>query len=78
MLQPPPPNPLPSWYNPNAHFEFHEGAAGHDLEGCFALKARVQDLVMANILTFKDVGPNVRLTCFQPMKDLQLIRLRNK
>lgn len=55
-----PPNPLPVWYNPNVHYEFHEGVACHDLEGLYALKARVQDLVKGNILSFKDVGPNVK------------------
>lgn len=34
----PSPDPFPPWYNPNAHFPFHEGAPGHDLEGCSALK----------------------------------------
>lgn len=42
---PPPLNPSPTGFRPNAHCEFHEGAAGHDLEICFALKARVQDLI---------------------------------
>lgn len=32
---PPLPNPYPTWLNPNAYCKFHEGAAGHDLEGCY-------------------------------------------
>lgn len=57
---PPNPDPPPYWFNPNAHCDFHEGSPGHDLEGCFALQAKVQELVRKNILTFKDVRPNVK------------------
>lgn len=56
----PPSNPLPAWYDPHKHCAFHEGAAGHDLEGCFALKAKVRDLIKAGILNFQDIGPNVK------------------
>jgi hypothetical protein len=56
----PPPNPLPPWYNQDAHCPFHEGAPGHDLEGCYALKHIVRELVEKKILSFRDVGPNVK------------------
>ncbi|XP_050909226.1 uncharacterized protein LOC127123003 [Lathyrus oleraceus] len=56
----PPPNPLPPWYNPDAHCPFHGGAPGHDLEGCYALKHIVRDLVEKKILSFRDAGPNVK------------------
>ncbi|XP_050888913.1 uncharacterized protein LOC127094086 [Lathyrus oleraceus] len=56
----PPPDHLPPWYNPNAHFPFHEGAPGNDLEGCYALKHRVRELIESKILSFKDMGPNVK------------------
>ncbi|XP_050877528.1 uncharacterized protein LOC127081300 [Lathyrus oleraceus] len=56
----PPPDHLPPWYNPNAHCPFHEGAPGHDLEGCYALKHRVRELIESKILSFKDMGPNVK------------------
>ncbi|XP_050878147.1 uncharacterized protein LOC127081963 [Lathyrus oleraceus] len=56
----PPPNPLPPWYNQDAHCTFHEGAPGHDLEGCYALKHIVRELVEKKILSFRDVGPNVK------------------
>ncbi|XP_050909572.1 uncharacterized protein LOC127123393 [Lathyrus oleraceus] len=56
----PPPDRLPPWYNPNAHYPFHEGAPGHDLEGCYALKPRVRELIESKILSFKDMGPNVK------------------
>ena len=48
----PPPNPLPPWYNQDAHCPFHEGAPGHDLEGCYALKHIVRELVEKKILSF--------------------------
>ncbi|XP_050897438.1 uncharacterized protein LOC127104294 [Lathyrus oleraceus] len=55
-----PPDRLPPWYNPNAHCPFHEGAPGHDLEGCYALKHRVRELIESKILSFKDMGLNVK------------------
>ena len=62
----PPPNPPPAWYNPSKYCDFHEGAAGHDLDSCFALKLKVQELINADILSFKDTGPNVKTN---PMPD---------
>lgn len=56
----PPPNPLPPYYNPNAHCLFHEGAPGHDLEGCYALKHIVRELIEKKILSFRDTSPNVK------------------
>ncbi|XP_050889696.1 uncharacterized protein LOC127094983 [Lathyrus oleraceus] len=56
----PPPDRLPPWYNPNAHCPFHEGSPEHDLEGCYALKHRVRELIESKILSFKDMGPNVK------------------
>ena len=54
-----PPDPLPAGFRSDLHCEFHQGAAGHDLENCYALKTRVQELIKAKILTFKDAGANV-------------------
>lgn len=56
----PPPDPLPPYYNPNAHCLFHEGASGHDLEGCYALKHIVRKLIEKKILSFGDTSPNVK------------------
>ena len=56
----PPPTPLPTWYNIHKHCDFHEGAPGHDLDNCYALKMKVQELIKADILSFKDTGPNVK------------------
>lgn len=44
----------PLWYNPNTHFPFHEG------EGFFALKPSIQELISSKIMTFREVGPNVK------------------
>ncbi|XP_050893132.1 uncharacterized protein LOC127098556 [Lathyrus oleraceus] len=56
----PPPDPLPPYYNPNVHCLFHEGAPGHDLEGCYALKHIVRELIEKKILSFEDTSPNVK------------------
>ncbi|XP_050889414.1 uncharacterized protein LOC127094647 [Lathyrus oleraceus] len=65
----PPPDRLPPWYNPNAHCPFHEGAPGHDLESCYALKHRVRELIESKILSFKDMGPNVKNNPLPPHGD---------
>ncbi|XP_050895541.1 uncharacterized protein LOC127102176 [Lathyrus oleraceus] len=65
----PPPDRLPPWYNPNAHCPFHEGAPGHDLEGCYTLKHRVRELIESKILSFKDMGPNVKNNTLPPHGD---------
>ncbi|XP_050890264.1 uncharacterized protein LOC127095644 [Lathyrus oleraceus] len=65
----PPPDCLPPWYNPNAHCPFHEGAPGHDLEGCYALKHRVRKLIDSKILSFKDMGLNVKNNHLPPHGD---------
>ncbi|XP_050909048.1 uncharacterized protein LOC127122809 [Lathyrus oleraceus] len=65
----PPPDRLPPWYNPNAYCPFHEGAHGHDLEGCYALKHRVRELIESKILSFKDMGPNVKNNPLPPHGD---------
>lgn len=57
----PSPNPLPAWFNRQKHCKFHEGAFGHDIEGCHALKFRVHNLIDSNILSFKNGAPNVRV-----------------
>jgi len=54
---PPIPKKLPARFRADLSFVFHQGAPGHDVEGCYALKNAVQDLVEANILSFKDFEP---------------------
>ncbi|KAI5443000.1 hypothetical protein KIW84_011878 [Lathyrus oleraceus] len=36
------------------------GAPGHNVENCFPLKTKVQDLMRCGILSFEDSGPNVK------------------
>jgi len=54
---PPIPNKLPARFRADLSCVFHQGAPGHDVEGCYALKNAVQDLVEANILSFEDFEP---------------------
>ena len=54
-----PPNPLPTGVRTDLHCEFHQGAAGHDLENCYPLKARVRELVRSKEINFRDPPPNV-------------------
>ncbi|KAI5427609.1 hypothetical protein KIW84_032859 [Lathyrus oleraceus] len=48
------------WYKPELHCVYHSGAPGHDMENCYPLKTKVQDLVRCGILCFEDVGPNMK------------------
>ncbi|KAI5430989.1 hypothetical protein KIW84_035221 [Lathyrus oleraceus] len=48
------------WYKPELHCVYHSGPPGHDVENCYPLKTKVQDLVRCGILCFEDVGPNVK------------------
>ncbi|KAI5434518.1 hypothetical protein KIW84_021375 [Lathyrus oleraceus] len=48
------------WYKPELHCVYHSGAPGHDVENCYPLKTKVQDLMRCGILCFEDVGPNVK------------------
>ncbi|KAI5402210.1 hypothetical protein KIW84_050003 [Lathyrus oleraceus] len=48
------------WYKPELHCVYHSGGPGHDVENCYPLKTKVQDLVRCGILCFEDVGPNVK------------------
>src|ERR1043165_8635625 len=57
---PPVPENLPWWYKTDVSCPFHQGAPGHDLEHCIALKAEVQRLVRSNLLSFKNTSPNVQ------------------
>ncbi|XP_027368345.1 uncharacterized protein LOC113874309 [Abrus precatorius] len=52
--------PYPRGYNPNAKCEYHVGSIGHSTENCRALKFKVQDLINAKWLNFKEDNPNIR------------------
>ena len=47
------------WYKPDQHCVYHSGAPGHNVENCFPLKNKVQDLMRSGILSFEDSNPNV-------------------
>jgi len=49
---PPVPARLPAWYRPDLFCDFHQGAPGHDIEHCHAMKNAVQNLIRTNRLTF--------------------------
>ncbi|XP_027337054.1 uncharacterized protein LOC113850691 [Abrus precatorius] len=50
----------PRGYDPNAKCEYHAGGIGHSTENCRALKFKVQDLINAKWLNFKEDNPNIR------------------
>jgi hypothetical protein len=52
-------NPLPAWYRADRTCEFHQGAPGHDVEHCLALKEEVQKLIQSKELTFTNPDPVV-------------------
>ncbi|XP_027368366.1 uncharacterized protein LOC113874337 [Abrus precatorius] len=49
----------PRGYDSNAKCEYHAGAIGHLTENCRALKFKVQDLINAKWLNFKENTPNI-------------------
>ena len=51
-MPPPVPARLPAWYRPDLFCTFHQGAPGHDIEHCNAMKNAVQNLIRTNRLTF--------------------------
>ncbi len=59
QTKPPPrvPDVLPPGYRADLTCAFHQGAPGHDIEHCFALKKIVQKLIRANLLSFEDSTP---------------------
>src|SRR3954464_11432107 len=54
------PEKLPWWYKAEVSCPYHQGAPGHDLENCIALKYEVQRLVRSNLLSFRNLNPNVQ------------------
>jgi hypothetical protein len=58
---PPVPKDLPYWYKADQFCAYHQGAPGHSIENCFGLKSDVQRLIKSDILSFKDVNPNVQV-----------------
>ncbi|KAK2369039.1 hypothetical protein QL285_082195 [Trifolium repens] len=67
---PPVPERLPAWYRTDFTCAFHQGAPGHDVEHCYALKKEVQNLVRANLLSFKDSNSDVKVNPLPTMGPL--------
>lgn len=60
MGMPPSSERLPAGYNPNARCEFHFGAICHDVENCWDLKYKVQELLDSKAIQFTlENEPNV-------------------
>ncbi|KEH21622.1 hypothetical protein MTR_7g010878 [Medicago truncatula] len=55
----PPPDPLPPRFRSDLKCDFHQGALGHDVEGCYALKHIVKKLINQGKLTFENNVPHV-------------------
>ncbi|KEH16512.1 hypothetical protein MTR_0159s0060 [Medicago truncatula] len=55
----PPPDPLPPRFRSDLKCDFHQGALGHDVEGCYALKYIVKKLIDQGKLTFENNVPHV-------------------
>ncbi|KAK2403174.1 hypothetical protein QL285_052635 [Trifolium repens] len=74
QTKPPPPVPerLPAWYRIDLTCAFHQGAPGHDVEHCYALKKEVQNLVRANLLSFKDSNSDVQVNPLPTMGPLSI------
>ncbi|KAK2369196.1 hypothetical protein QL285_082345 [Trifolium repens] len=72
QTKPPPPVPerLPVWYRTDLTCAFHQGASGHDVEHCYALKKEVQNLVRTNLLSFKDSNSYVQVNPLPTMGPL--------
>jgi len=51
--------PYPKNYDPNARCDYHAGVVGHSIENCWALKYKVQELINAKWLSFKEGSPSV-------------------
>ncbi|KAI3443225.1 uncharacterized protein J3R85_000148 [Psidium guajava] len=48
-------------YDPSKKCDYHRGEPGHDMDECFALKNRIQDLLESKAFTFQDnQQPNVQ------------------
>ncbi|KAH1262383.1 hypothetical protein GmHk_02G005020 [Glycine max] len=56
VLQP----PYPKWYDPGAKCVYHSGVSGHNIDSCMPFKYKVQHLISAGWLAFKEEGPNVK------------------
>ena len=47
--------PYPKWYDPNTKCDYHDGVEGHSIENCSAFKDKVQALIDADPVKFKEL-----------------------
>jgi len=52
---------LPIGFKADLTCVFHQGAPGHDIEHCFALKKMVQKLIEVGLLSFEDLNPGMQI-----------------
>ncbi|KAH7833831.1 hypothetical protein Vadar_010155 [Vaccinium darrowii] len=52
----PPPKILPPIYKPDAKCTFHSGQPGHDIESCWTLRYKVQDLIDAKVIEVEEIN----------------------
>jgi len=52
---------LPAGYKVDLTFAFHQGALGHDIEHCFALKKMVQNFIEVGLLPFEDLNLGMQI-----------------
>lgn len=57
---PPPITPYPPNFDANTKYEYHGGTPDHTTDNSKALKYKVQELINSKLLTFKEMGPNVK------------------
>jgi len=55
------PEKLPTGYKADLTCAFHQGALGHDIEHCFALKKMVQKLIETGLLPFEDLNLGMQI-----------------
>ena len=48
-------SPYPKRYDVNAICEYHGGVGGHSVENCTAFKNKVQSLIYADLIKFRDL-----------------------
>lgn len=52
--------PYPLIFDENAKYGYHDGSPGHIVDNCKALQYKVQELIDVKLLTFKELGQNVK------------------
>ena len=49
-------------YNPDERYAYHSDSPGHDTEGCWCLKNKIQDLIAGRVLEFMS-GGKMKIFC---------------